>query len=487
MSSQLFARANPYNIQINETYHYYANISGNPTLEERGEPEGEITVEIPLDGHKYFTRQAYADVRRNYQEISGDLFASVGHLAVSEISPEAFWPDTTEPARRQVLNLTVPIPNEAERLESLIEDRRRVISRHTYRPKWPDVYPRPRPVSLVVNLYDERTLHDRFGKKLDPNEWISIAQELTFERSLFFDFRVELALPATLKFHGLPVLKSMRLEWPVATSYHMLQLITERGNGSEYNLLYVPEKGSVEWQDFAFAPGLYPENEESDGKGATAKYYHAPTMLLRVLEPGELYRKSKLVGRLEVEIPNVLLSDLQPAYYNAAGFLNEKTDLTVTTSLVVDLEINLEQRFNRKILSPHQHLQFEGVMLEPVRMIDISTLLKDLGFRVTTFEGEGPYHKVLEEDNRRIYSLEAQRKEGSDDMSIWIVASGTFAPTERETVIPGGKTFKTTVVSGNMELDLHAELVGNVKKLTQVMNTIHTSLKERFRHVSTIE
>jgi hypothetical protein len=86
-----------------------------------------------------------------------------------------------------------------------------------------------------------------------------------------------------------------------------------------------------------------------------------------------------------------------------------------------------------------------------------------------------------------LYGLVAYKTEGKDEMKLWIYARGTVSATDRETIIPGGKTYKTTITSGNMELDMHAEMSGDVRKLTGVMNAIHISLKERFRHVSTIE
>ena len=122
-------------------------------------------------------------------------------------------------------------------------------------------------------------------------------------------------------------------------------------------------------------------------------------------------------------------------------------------------------------------------MLEAERMNDISTFLKDLGFQVTPYDPP-----LLDEAKRhRIYVMAGWEREGSDEMVIGILADGRFTQTERETIIPGGKTFKTNVDSGNMTLDMRAEMSGNVKKLTETLNTIHTSLKERFRHVSTLE
>ena len=66
MSLPIFARGYPSSIRVNEYYEYHANISGNPTIDEKGSPEGLVTVRVPFDGFKYFTRLAYAYTQLQY-------------------------------------------------------------------------------------------------------------------------------------------------------------------------------------------------------------------------------------------------------------------------------------------------------------------------------------------------------------------------------------------------------------------------------------
>lgn len=487
MPQSMFARALPANIKITEKYYYDAVISGNPSIEEKGEPEGEIEVEVPYDGWQYFTRPAYKDIQHQHVATSGDLFASIGHLVANNISHEHFWKEESNPPNTKSLNLLIPIPNDASKLDSLISDQRRAVFRHIYRPDWPEVHPRPRPISLEINLRDERTMLDSIGIEANLNEWMGMLdpEQLSFERSLLFFFEIGLALPTHVSVDKTPILRLMRLEWPVATSYHMLLLQVENKNSFvEHNLYYIPEKESIEWRDLKFISDPSQRNVLAKGISTDQgpRFYRAPLMVLSVREPGELYRKPTLVARLELELPGVLLSGMRPHYFDATGQNNTSVKVEASTRIIVDIDLNLEQRFNRKVLSPHQHLQFEGVLLEEIRMADIASLLKDLGFRV-----EKPRELPESLGDRRIFVLTGRKSEGPDEMKIWILAKGTFANTERETIIPGGKSFKTTVRSGNTELDIRAELRGDVHKLMRVMNTLQTSLKERFRHVTTIE
>jgi hypothetical protein len=488
MAYQLFARAKPKNIRIIETYLYHASISGNPTLEESGKPQGVITVELPFDGEQYFTRWALADVQRQHKDGMGGQSAVFGHLAVSGISPEALQLEDREVSNRRVLELGIPVPDSTEQLKVLRQDQYRGVFEHSYTPKWPEVYPRSRPISLDINIYDEHTLQDLFESGPDVKDWSKITQELSFERSLYFSFHLELALPPQMHLSRAPILRLMRLEWPVATSYHMLQLNIEpadnsRGEWPEHNLVYVPDKGSVEWQNVDFQEGPLkstPATSTTSGSGAP-HFYHAPIMILMVREPGELYQKPNLTCHMQVDLDGGLLSNLDVDYFDATGRTVTTIPIETHTELLTDIIINLKQRFDRKTLSPYLHLEFEGVMPEEERMRDISTFLKDLGFRVEDYES------IVKEANQRAYIITGKKTEGSDEMTIWIIASGNFGVTERETVIPGGKTFKTTVRSGNMTLDMRAEMSGNVRRLTHVLNTIHTTLKERFPYSSTLE
>lgn len=488
---KIYSRARPSVLSIEELYQYFATLSGNPIIEELGHPQGKIVVEVPYDGYQYFTRKAIADVEWQYPEEGNVSQATIGYLAVSGIPADEFWGHENDAQNRSVIPIEVPISSTREQLGMLKEDRYKGVFLHQYRPHWPEVYPRPRPVAVTVEIYDERTLPRTILEGSPPDEWAQITHEFSFERSLIFDFFVELALPANIPVSIPPVIRRMSLEWPVATSYHMLELyVGEKGDGDRFvqqPIYYVSEEGIVEWRNIQFQRGALEPADGHEEKGEdTPQFFRAPVMRLQVNEPGELYQKPILNSQVEIELPTVLLSGLETEYFSATGDAAEISSVEKRTTILVNMEIDLEQRFDRRVSSPYQHLRFEGVILEDVRMMDITTLLKDLGFQITPFDSK-PYLALIDRPNKREYAVVGSRTEGPDQMNIIILARGMLGKTERETIIPGGKTFKTVVDSGNLVLEMRAELRGNVQKLTSILNTIHTSLKERFRHVSTLE
>ena len=348
--------------------------------------------------------------------------------------------------------------------------------RHEYQPEWPDVSPWPVPVRLNINMYDESILLsqidiDDLTGSLSNRVWDTIDQELSFERSLFFNIGIELALPDRIHSSMSPSLDFMRLEWPVATSYHLLNLMCE-GQENE-DLFYVAEEGSVEWRGLRFK-----NNTSARNKIEGIHLYRTPYMILEIREPGEFYQKQYLVGRVEITLPGVLLSGLRYECFDATGthisdaYLKKNTHLRISTQILIDLEINLEQCFNRKVLSPYMQLYFEDVILEKSRVNDIALFLRDMGLVVSE-----PVDLSRQKD-RPQFGLLAHKKEGRDELFLIFRANGMRTQTDRQTIIPGGKTYTTTVDSGNMELDVRAELRGNVHKLTGMMNEIHDKLEK---------
>ena len=112
-----------------------------------------------------------------------------------------------------------------------------------------------------------------------------------------------------------------------------------------------------------------------------------------------------------------------------------------------------------------------------MRVEDIKTLFEDQGFK----------HKTLELNPMTRYLIEGRRQEGAGELVLWMLVEGTRSQTTRQKEIPGGETFTTRLETGNMVIHLRGQLQGDSGRLVGVMNEIQTLLKERFRHVSTIE
>lgn len=79
----LYSRAVLEGVKIEEHYRYEQEISLNRHSEMSAAPAGKIEIRLPYDGDEYFTRQAYADITRIYDQVHGETHAIVGHLALS--------------------------------------------------------------------------------------------------------------------------------------------------------------------------------------------------------------------------------------------------------------------------------------------------------------------------------------------------------------------------------------------------------------------
>lgn len=485
MSDTIFVYAKPSGIKVTETYQYFAVVADNSTMEPVDLPEGLIQVEVPLDGEKYFSRLAYAQLERQDHQSISPLFSRIGYLAASNISAEEFWAETRPEERgvRQVLNLDLPITLPRSQL---LEDRYCIKLEHQYRPKRPQVDPRQNPVLLQVNIYDERTISEEYKKDPNSAEWLQLMREPFFERSMIFAFHIELVLPDELVIRHPPVLKFFKIDWPATTPYHSLKLLIEPErphleykNWLDKKLFYRTFQGCIEWGDVSFRSNASTGTTRKVANNGLPglRLFRSPLMLLLAPNSGELFQESWLGFNFEVSLPGALLSRAIVQFFNATGQRERYSPITRNTILKVKGKIHPLQRFNRKVNSSHHHLQFEGLILDEMRMRDVANLLEDLGFFVD------PLMRLDGDQQFITFTLAAHRAEGADEMRVWILARSVPSQTERETVIPDGMKFTTSVGSGNTEFDLRAELPGNKKGLSDIMNDIDQKLKERFSHL----
>ena len=479
---QVFARARPAWVRCKETYCYYADVSSNPSLRPKSEPEGHIDICIPYDGHTYFGRDAWKDVEHQLgsSPAPASLDALIGHLGFQNYQRTNLDSVLQLTAHNDVIPLAIPVLGEGlTDLDQLHTDRHECRVSHTYKPEPPEVHP----IRVEAFIFDEESLEERGARPdVESKHQDLVVQELYkqagFSRTLMLRLDVQLHLPDAVSKGGLsPQLKHVRVEWPRSTSHRALTLVIGQDPDGPVNerLVYNPEWGELEWGDL-----LMWEADKSPGTGL--RLYVAPPMWLKIGQPGELYRRETLRGSLTVELPGLLLSGVKPLYFDTLG--NQALDnlVELSTTVGLDMAIYLEDRFGVRTLSPYRHLQFEGVILDDMRVQDIVTLLEDRGFEVfkpveLPTDRQGAYRSLIT----------GKKREGAEQMLLWLLADGVMARTKRETKIPGGKTFTTEVDTGSTKIYMRGQLQGDSHRLTTVMNDIQMSLKERLRHVSTLE
>jgi hypothetical protein len=473
----IFARVQPSVIRLTEQYTYQADVSANPHTERHGTPTGLIEVIVPYDGQKYFSIQAVKDIERQMPDAwsQGRAEARIGHIGLTDHSHTDLEERLELSFHYNVLPLDVLVQGEGlQGPDGLCDDHHACRITYGYSPEWPETTP----LQLTANIFDEEIIKEALvgaeKEQLTVLETVTreVAQQVGFSRSLIFAFDLVLALPGRVgsaQDNQPPVLACMALEWPVATSHRLVHLMVGE---EDKPVVYNPERGVIEWGNIPF---------ESRGKaeGTDLYTYRTPQITLLVDQPGELYRQEQLGGEVQIEIPR-LFSALRLARFSAEGWKKD-ADIESRTILTTDLTLYLEDLFERKMFSPYQHLQFEGVVLDEMRVTDIVTLLEDQGF--------APRYRKLEAERSGMqrYLVEGVRPEGPGKLVLWMLVEGTRSRTTRRKQIPGGQTFTTELETGNMVIYMRGQLQRDSARLVGVMNEIQTLLKERFRHVSTIE
>ena len=478
---EVFARAKPAWVRCKETYRYFADVSSNPSLKQESEPEGNIDICIPYDGHTYFGRDAWQDVEHQLGSSTppSRLDALIGHLGFQNYQRTNLDSVLQLTAHNDVIPVTIPILGEGlTDLDQLHADRYECRISHTYKPEPPEVTP----IRVEASIFDEESLEESRPRQDVESEHQDLVQELykqaSFSRTLMLRLDVQLHLPDAVVGSGLsPQLKHVSIEWPRSTSHRALTLVIGEDPDGTPNkgLVYNPEWGELEWGDL-------PMWDADKAPGTGLRMYVAPPMWLKIGQPGELYRRETLRGSLTVELPGLLLSGVRPLYFDAIGNKVEDNLVELSTTIGLDMIIYLEDRFGVRTLSPYRHLQFEGVILDDMRVQDILTLLEDRGFEVFK-----PVELPTDRQGAYRCLIAGRRLEGAEQMFLWLLADGVMARTVRETKIPGGKTFTTEVDTGSMKIYMRGQLKGDSHRLTTVMNDIQMSLKERLRHVSTLE
>ena len=467
---QIYARAQVKSARIKETYCYRQEISCNPSLGGGKAPTGRLEVKLPFDGDQFFTRQASKDVEEQIDEaFAGNRAGAViGHVGLSKYGQTDLNDVLTLSDHYGSFPLTVPIGgdviNNADRLR---DDRHACLIAVDYSPHWPDVVP----IQIDMDLLDEDVLSQpaveipRTNGRRQPDVWEQIAQQVDFRRNLLLIVQVKLSVSSRLVDNGSkPRVSRISIRWPTVTSFRNLHLFIGE---NEVNITYNPLTQSLEW------PGVEMEAVEGLGASDELQTYVSQRFFFLIDQPGELYEQETLDGQIQVEIPGMLLSGLQARLYDGCGKLRTETRPELTTCLKTDYKLWLDDAFSQRTRSPYQHLHFDEVIPDPMRIGDIRTTLADRGFRIVADDqrpSDGPLkHFIL-----------AQRPEGLDTVMLWLFIEGKRYETERQTQMPGGRTYTSIVESGELKMYIRGEFPGDSRVLIQEINALQLALRDRF-------
>jgi hypothetical protein len=495
----VYARARLKRAEITENYFVQQEISKNPWAKTDKPPTGRIELAVPYDGCDYFTREAREDVARGIAAHSQpDREAIIGHLLLQDYSKTSLRDSLHLPDRHGSVPIQVSVTDANggfDDLDHLSADRQTCITTYEFGPEDPDVLP----AELDITLYDPDSLdlpaldlaaldlRTEEGRRRLGDVISKIRQQVSFRDELVLHIVVKLNVPAKSDPGPLKArVARMAIDWPTITSLQTLSLRVGDGlvlpgavvTFREAPVRYNPVEQRIEWEDVTML--AIPRSTGDDN----VRHYQSVPMLLSIEHPGELYKQESLGAVAEVQISDYLLSGLTARVYDATGHISRAPVPTLTTKVCAAAELTLDDAFAKREFSPNQHLFFDEIIPDEMRITDIITALKDSGFDVNKIWPETPGPMYDSTSKTVNWLLVAQRQEGPDKMVLWIFVEGRHFETERETVMQGGGvTHKTKLQSGELRVFIRGTLPRDSRELTHEMNALQRTLRERYDRV----
>ena len=493
----VYARAVLKRAEITENYYVEQEISKNRSTSlspdhsgrREYEPPGRIEMAIPYDGHDYFTRQARDDVARKLERLEQRRrTAVIGRLLLHDDEKTDLRSSLNLHDKHGAIPIEIPVTRADGSLGSLTADHRTCVIRYDYQTELPEIVP----AQMEIALYDPDSLDlpvvdlmSEQGKRYVDDVIHKIRQQVNFKSELLLHVFVRLHLPVKKDYpEPTPSVARISVAWPTITSLQTLSLhvgdraATERAEVlyREQSVRYNPVKRCLQWKD---VPMFRVRTNPGDGDVSIC-IYESAAMLLSIRHPGELYEQPSLEVHAETEIPGYLISGLEARLYDATGH-PQRLQPKLTTRVSTDATLVLNDAFTRRTFSPFRHLVFDEIIPDDMRITDIMTALSDAGFKVSKVwpERQGP---DLDAETGSLYwFLAARRREGPDDMDLWIFVEGKRYTTERETVIHGGgETRKTMRPSGELKIFIRGTLAGDHKELAREMNALQQELRRLY-------
>ena len=489
---QIFADACPEEISITEMYRCRQFIAQKPSLRMADGPSrGEIRVVVPYGCRKGFSAAAIRAVEDQLTERgvgAEDIEAQIGHLLFAGTEGTDLDRMLSSANRFGAVPLRIPVSSREMDVVSLLRsDSRAARVAIDYVPQTPDVPP----VMVEMDLMDSDAASSR---------WIALRarQALTDmkrarvlmterperERRLLLKVEVLLVLPSARSGAG-PVRDGERedepdprvtarvaTQWPTVPTPGSVRLHRpsrnpgpdDDGNLEEEEVFYDPATRSLHWP-----PVELFRRESRQAEGPTT--FSSGTMYLEIRHGEDLYRESCLNVQVGVEVVGLLLSGLRVAAFGTTGARSGRDSTYCRTYVSTDVVLELDDAIQKWIRSPIQHLRFEHVILDPLRIQDVRTALEDRGFEVLPRIQSGKSPPPL---------IQAQRTEGADSLRLWVFLEGKEQWTERKTAAPGGQTFTTRVESGTLTVYVRGLLKGAGGPVLEEIHYLHERLRYQF-------
>jgi hypothetical protein len=462
-----FALVVPETVEAVETYRCQQEICRNPSLAVlEGEARGEVWVVAPLEGLEGI----------DLSDAGGGV--RIGHLVLHGTERTDLDRVLPEANRFGALPLVLAAGPEAPRAGL----RSAVVLGVEYTPEVPEIPP----LEVRMDLMDADAADGEWvdlGHREPPAEPGRLKSFMRGrserDRGLLLGVEVRVGLPRERLEEALgePSLRAeVELRWPIvpAPESACLRWIEAAKEGDtepaqrlrSIPVPYDPLHRSLRW------PRLELTKEGGGATDCDFAFFSSKKRFLLIDRAEDLAGRTELEARVEVVISNLLLSGLQVRSFRADGHLDQESQVACTTRIVSDVSLILDDAVRCWRRSPVQHLHFENVILDEMRVQDVRMSLQDMGFEVqggrTVALGGGGY------------LVRAHRAEGAERLWLWVYLTGDRSTTERKTEL-GGQTYTTQVRSGDVEVTIRGQLNGDPRPVLEDIHSLHERLRHQFQ------
>ena len=511
-----YVNAKPESVLVREAYTYEIKIRANPDTQlvdipdHPDRPRGEISIEMPYDGHTYFPAESARRMKEGAEITSGisALSGQIGWLALSRpLDWEREW---KSPEGMDLLPVQIPLLDEYIRDPDMWGmDELRAVSQHEYQPESPDFIPVQVEMRVSDTAQDSLESFTKTRRDIQKGQDIKGVSDLLKTLNgeplqggqLVIDIEVTAFLPAILAQEDVQVIvDELELKWPTIAPNWQLSISELKPDGSEENIdwRYDPDNQSIEMCSLSAFP-------RDPDEGAPLIPYRC-NLRICLNFPGQVVSQDELEGRVRMRLGGCLLSGRQAGWLDAGGrrITADGEMFTVETTLSARFVATLSDRFRYRRTAVYRQLYFPGVMLSPTRLDDIAAALRDIGYEIKDLgtgrrkpvENPGLIHIDLKGSGDgvggsiEVGSVLATRVETSPDrdpaileIQVWAIPVAA-APTRSEREIPEGGMVSTEWGTSDLILQVRGKMVGSGSLLSLDSDLLMTNLKNRFTAVA---
>lgn len=503
----------PSHIRLTETYEYELSIRLQPHKRLRGNPLGYVDLitpakdwhNLPNQSPKHDTLITIIRYQRTDLDACLSRYKLVGpYLPLHQIFNEVLSYPTID-YQRSNLPHRIRIPYSPSPPKELIINLNILIFDEVTVTKQEQMYTFLSKLQLGQRNNDDLENDEAFAEKLLE----ALVENRGFMSELNIEFDLSLNLPTFSQedfSSENPILSCMSLSWPInlprSQVYLEIETVSEylfkTANKYRHDIIFDPKNNSLVWRNMAFF-----RDSQHDTEKTLA--FRLPKMRLKINNPVELQRQwdtntnipnslnDTLSGDILINLPNYLLSGLKFDYSSECSEIDRAIYLESFTKIQANFTMLAQTIFAQRTFSPYQFLQFPSVVLSDMRLADIMLLLQDMRFYPVRVNFPASFKNLGIEQNQekrlkiRRHLIVAQKSTGGKIMNLWLVVEGILSGTVREREIPGDEKFSTPLQTGSMVIHMRGEINQEHDTLIVLMAEIHDKLKERFRHVNTIE